>query len=289
MSPRVGVALGLTRQAPWAGLVLMAMVAAAVNYQSNASWLLVSLLGAALAVSALHARRVLGPVAAVVEAEPLACAGDAASLALRVVAGGCPGLRLRQAGAGGPRGGVAPAADGRCVLALAPRSRGLWPLPAISLETEWPLGVFVARRRQTLAGELVVHPRPAGAPLSAALARSAGPRPGTAGEGDDFQGLRPWQRDDSPRHIDWKAAERGAGLQVKVWRGEAPARLRLDWVQAAGGTEERLSQLALWIEEAERQGLAWSLHLPGVELPVGGGAIHRRAGLRALAAWGPRP
>ena len=45
----------------------------------------------------------------------------------------------------------------------------------------------------------------------------------------------------------------------------------------------RLSRLTAWVLEAEARGQRWSLRLPGLELPVDGGASHRDRCLEALA------
>ena len=50
-------------------------------------------------------------------------------------------------------------------------------------------------------------------------------------------------------------------------------------------TEQRLSRLAAWVLEADREGHAYRLALPGRELPAGRGESQRRAALEALALW----
>ena len=54
----------------------------------------------------------------------------------------------------------------------------------------------------------------------------------------------------------------------------------------AGGTEQRLSQLAKWIVEAEAQGLSYALRLPDAFFDFGHGREQREACLRALALFG---
>ena len=64
-----------------------------------------------------------------------------------------------------------------------------------------------------------------------------------------------------------------------LWSG------RLDWHALAGVDYElRVSRLARWIDEAERDGRRYRLLLPG-QPPLGPaqGAAHRHACLRALA------
>jgi hypothetical protein len=46
-----------------------------------------------------------------------------------------------------------------------------------------------------------------------------------------------------------------------------------------------LSILARWIVDADADGLAWGLRLPGTELPQTHGPAHRHACLQALALF----
>ena len=72
---------------------------------------------------------------------------------------------------------------------------------------------------------------------------------------------------------------------VKQFDGAARGELLLDWqlMPVSLDGESRLSRLTAWVIEAEARGLRWSLRLPGLELPVDGGASHRDRCLEALA------
>jgi uncharacterized protein (DUF58 family) len=92
--------------------------------------------------------------------------------------------------------------------------------------------------------------------------------------------------------IAWKAAARGAGWYTKEFEGTGGrATLEFDWSELPPtlGLEARLSRLTAWILAAEREGRAFALTLPGVELPAGLGAMHRRAALTALALFQIHP
>jgi uncharacterized protein (DUF58 family) len=134
----------------------------------------------------------------------------------------------------------------------------------------------------------LVYPRPDDGRLP--LPEPAGGRgeKRVAGGGsDDFAGLRAYQTGDSPRHIDWKAAARGQGLQTKVFSGRAAAELWLDWNQLPPGLdlESRLSRLTRWVLLADQDGLRYGLRLPGMELAPDTGEPHRLACLRELALY----
>jgi uncharacterized protein (DUF58 family) len=49
--------------------------------------------------------------------------------------------------------------------------------------------------------------------------------------------------------------------------------------------EERLSQLALWVIEAERAGHSYGLRLPGIAIPPALGQLHFHECLRALSLF----
>jgi uncharacterized protein (DUF58 family) len=89
---------------------------------------------------------------------------------------------------------------------------------------------------------------------------------------------------ESQRQIDWKAVARGQPLMTKQFTAEADDLLHLDYDQVRlADPEQRLSQLALWIVEAERARRRYSLHLPGTRIPSGSGEAHYHRCLRALA------
>ncbi len=105
---------------------------------------------------------------------------------------------------------------------------------------------------------------------------------------DDFAGLRPFARGDSPRHIAWKAAARDDELKVKEFHGEAARALWLNWDNLPPGLdgEARLSRLCAWVLQAYAAGFAFGLALPGHELPPAEGEAQRNACLTALALFG---
>src|ERR1019366_9034321 len=115
----------------------------------------------------------------------------------------------------------------------------------------------------------------------------AGEKRVAGGGSDDFAGLRPYHASDSPRHIHWKAAAKGRGLQTKVFSGRAAAELWLDWNQLPANLnpESKLSRLTRWVLSADQDGLRYGLRLPGLELAPDAGESHRLVCLRELALY----
>jgi uncharacterized protein (DUF58 family) len=93
-------------------------------------------------------------------------------------------------------------------------------------------------------------------------------------------------RGESQRHIDWKAVARGQALMTKQFTAESDGLLYLDFAAVRlDDLEARLSQLALWVIEAERARRPYGLRLPLVEIPPSLGEPHLHRCLRALALF----
>ncbi|GAA5442028.1 hypothetical protein Misp06_00189 [Microbulbifer sp. NBRC 101763] len=169
--------------------------------------------------------------------------------------------------------------------------RGRVQAPRLRIESRFPLGLFCCWSRIDLDVEFLVYPRPI----------SAGPLPfggvqteGDFGEvrhgGDDFSALKAYQPGDSLRHVAWKQYAAGRDLYSKDYECRTDVRLWLDWALLDGrDVETRLSNLCYWCLQAEKQGIAYGLRLPGVAIEPSLGPSHQREVLQALALfpkWG---
>jgi len=165
------------------------------------------------------------------------------------------------------------------VTLLAPR-RGRIDLGRVTLSTDFPLGLWRGWAYVHFPLTGIVYPAP----------EAPAPRLPPGLEGSDFRrsarasdaelaGLRDYHPGDPLNHIAWKAVARGAGWYTKQFEGTGGSgTLEFDWSELSGlGTEARLARLAAWVLAAEREARAFSLRLPGTELPAGSGAGHRRA------------
>lgn len=271
--------------------VLAGMWYAGSSQANAAAYLLGFVLTGMAAVSALHAwanvrgvRLAAGPIpSAFAEGEHLirvtasAPAGAERSGITVRGAGGGPVLQFAEVGA----------VAGPAELAVAAVRRGCHRGLRVRVASIFPLGFFTARQTVWLPGEHWIYPAPRGErPLPRTLAPTPEARAGQSAAGDDFGGLRAWELGESQRHIDWKAAARGQPLLVKQWTGQAQEVIALTWDALAPlGTEERLSQLARWVVQAENGDASYGLRLPGVVLAPSRGEAHYHACLRALAAF----
>jgi uncharacterized protein (DUF58 family) len=183
------------------------------------------------------------------------------------------------------------AAEATTVICLPmPARRRGWLRPGrVTLETRYPLCLVRAWSYVEPDMRCLVYPRPDPSapplPLSAS-SETGGARAGMGSE--DFSGLRTHQPADSPRHVAWKAVARGQPLLTKQFAGASAGQVWLDWNRLPPdlGVEARLARLARWLIDANTQGLAYGLRLPGREIPPGQGARQLQDCLEALALYG---
>ncbi len=166
--------------------------------------------------------------------------------------------------------------------------RGLYRFESLLVRTSYPFGLFWASVRVMVGAEYYVYPKPAGSETWPSLVQGgdAG-TPSSQQAGDDFAGVRAYMPGESLRHVDWKAFARGRPLSVKQFTGGGGHELWLDAAEMGRlPLETRLSQLALWIVNAEREELPYALKLGRTTLPLGLGPAQERRALEALAVAG---
>jgi uncharacterized protein (DUF58 family) len=197
-------------------------------------------------------------------------------------------LSLPDAGGDPQRIDAIPAGKSRRVtLRFSTPVRGEHEIGRLCLTSLYPLGFLRAWRRISAPQRYLVYPKPAGDPtLPMGSAGSPKNRPRSElGEGDDFAGVRAYVPGESQRHIDWKAVARGQALMTKQFTAETNGVLYFDFADVRKDREERLSQLALWVIEAERMRRPYGLRLPAAQIPPSIGGQHFHRCLRALALF----
>lgn len=265
-------------------VLLLVMLAGALNYSNNAALLLTCLLGAASAASMLVAFRNLDGLRLANIRAGHAVAGDPLTITLEF-----DSARLRQ-GIRVDLGDhtVAFALDGRASaatqLSVPTEMRGWQRLPRMRLWTSWPLGMFRAWSWLRPEQSALVWPR----------AEENGPAPRAPADdarhlqlhrGDDLAALRDYRVGDPRRHIAWKSSARHENLLVKQFeQPQSRAQWQLDWRQLGGmENEARIARLARWLDEADAQRCSYSLWLPGDEIPSSSGPLHYARCMDALA------
>lgn len=282
--------------AGFAGLlfVLGAMWYAASSQNNPAVYLLLFGLMAVFLVSIPHTLLNLADVTIAPESAKPVFAGEEVSLPVEIM--NCSrvtrrGIELVLPGSGGERKHVdyIPAGKAaRVTLRFPARQRGEHRIETFRLTSAYPLGFVRVLKKFTFSQTYLAYPNPSGDPrLPVRHARSPHDRLQIdLGEGDDFAGVRAYVPGESQRHIDWRAVARGQPLMTKQFAAESEGSVHLDFSAVRFlGIEEGLSQLALWVIEAECVRRPYSLRLPNADIPPAVGEAHFHRCLRALSLF----
>jgi uncharacterized protein (DUF58 family) len=287
------------------GPVLGCMWLAAVNYSNNLVYAILYLVGALSFVSIFHTWTNLASLRVEhIRVQP-AFAGEEVRLEIHLrnpakhtIYGLCfarlgdeAGLSrrpvpLRTPGGGGVR---IEAGDSCSAEAVFPAERrGMYRFESLLVKTSYPLGLFWASFRVPVNAVYYVYPQARGnADWPELHPGGEQGSPASLKPGDDFSGVRAYLPGESLRHVDWKAYARGRPLSVKQFTGGIGRELRLDAAEMSRlPLEARLSQLALWIVNAEKAEIPYALKLGRTTLPLGLGPAQSRRALEALAVAG---
>ena len=278
-----------TRFGLFYAVLLLAMLLGALNYNNNPALLLGLLLaGAGLASLVAAQLQLTGLAVVALDAEPVP-AGDELTVRLHAQADdrrrrrglavalesteGVPGLLNLEQG------------RGESHVALPTSERGWLDLPRLRVSTTRPLGLATAWAYVWPQAPALVYPRPE--PDGPPLPTGSGDRVHTRlhPSGEDVHHLRNYRRGDSRRAIAWKSSARRDSLLVREYEQPLGADIVLDWSTLGRMPQEaKVSRLARWVDEAERDGRRYRLMLPGQpSLGPDQGPAHRHACLRALA------
>jgi uncharacterized protein (DUF58 family) len=282
----------LPTRAGWLfGLMLVALLIGAVNYNNALAYLLTFLLASLAVVSLLHTQRNLLHLRITVAGSEPVFAGDIAQfrVCLQNTARARHAVRVRPAH-GQPLQLDVPARDTHCgELSVPTLTRGWLTCPALTLSTEYPLGITHAwTRKLTLAARVLVYPAPAPeALLLPQQARDDGSAHAVAAhDGDDFSGVRAYQTGDALSRLNWKTLAHGQGLTTKEFAILHGDECVIDWQDFAPlEVEPRLSAMSRALLDAERDGRLYGLALPGVHHASGRGREHLHHCLEALALY----
>ena len=285
-----------TRQGLTFSLALLVMLLGSINYNLSLGYLLTFLLTGVGIVSILHTFRNLAYLyISPGRAEPVFAGSDAhfqlhienRSRYERFT------IVLNRDGVVA-RCNIAARDTASVTLAIPADQRGLMALGRVTFDTRYPLGLLRAWSYVVPDLNCLVYPKPDASRLPPPQAQADSSDTDTVALGsgsDDFFGLRPYQKSDSPRHIAWKASMREGPLLTKQFSGRAAAQLWFDWKDlpyelGLVDPEVRLSRLTRWVLLANTRGIAFGLRLPGIEIPLGIGEAHCLACLRELALYG---
>jgi uncharacterized protein (DUF58 family) len=267
-------------------VMMVAILAGALNYNNNGA-LLFGLLAVSLgAVSMLQTFRNLDRLSLVqISADPVH-AGDPLHLNFHLR---CEDLRTRFAVTLHLDGEqrhveIAPGSINPVEFVLPSGVRGWYAPSPVRISTTWPFGLFYAWSYLHSDVQVLVYPRaetPAvPLPRMPDPGRISGADPGD----EDLRSLREYQPGDPTRLVAWKASARTGELLVRQLEAPQARETVFDLAGIVGlDLERRLSRLTRWVLEAERAGIRYRLKLPGLNLGPDLGPAHRLRALKALA------
>ena len=187
-----------------------------------------------------------------------------------------------------------PPARGTTTVAVPVRivRRGWQPMPRITLESTFPLGLWRtwAYWQPDLRVLAYPMPAPAGVPLPVTQTDgSEGAIHGGPGS-EDYAGIRSYAAGDPIRHLAWKAMARAPSgeLLTKLFDGGGKRELWLELssLPAHLDLEAALSRLARWVLECESDDIRYGLRMGAVRIEPDHGEAHRDRCLTALAVYG---
>src|SRR5882672_2893281 len=296
-----------TRAGALFGAAMLVLLIGSINYGLQLGFLLTFVVASMAAVGMYHTHRNLARITVRgASAEPV-FAGDVISFEL-ALANPTPETRYalnftfvlptrRRRGrlflrteppAPGPWADVAAKSGQSVRLPLPTRRRGRRASPRVRIRTVFPFGLWQAWAYVRPALEAIVYPKPEeDAPPLPMVLGSGETGLGIAASGEDFAGVRPYQRGDPQRMTAWKLAARSDDLSVKLFDAEAGGEMVLDYMSlpAALDVEMRLARLARWVLDAEAAHMQYGLRLPTESVPPGSGPEHRARCLTALALF----
>jgi uncharacterized protein (DUF58 family) len=172
-------------------------------------------------------------------------------------------------------------------VALPVPQRGVIRLAQFTLRTHHPFGWFHAWTYVQGSLTAYVAPSPQGTRTLPAVEGLGFASRSEARGDEDFAGLRTYEPGMPLKHMAWKVLARGGEAAVRSYSSLAAQPEWLEWSSLEGqDTETRLSQLCVWVLESEAAQRVYGLRIPGKEILPGRGAAHRFACLRALAVYG---
>ena len=269
--------------------ILAAMMIAGLNYNSNLALAFAFLMASMALVTMHHCNRNLLRLSVDVTPEVDAFAGREAVFEFALHNSSKVDRRdievrcLTAAGMGSVAAGESESIE--VVVPVA--QRGVTRVNQFELRTRYPFGWFYSWTY--IQGSITIYtaPSPAGnRTLPSAGSKGSGTHSETRGD-EDFSGLRAYEPGVPLKHMAWKVLARGGEAAVRSYSSLAAQPEWLEWSSLAGmDPETRLSQLCLWVLESDAAQRPYGLRIPGKEIAPSGGAAHRFACLRALAAFG---
>jgi uncharacterized protein (DUF58 family) len=270
--------------------LIIAMLIGALNYNSNLGLAFAFLMVGVALVAMHHCHRNL--LGLVIDADPEADGFEGAQTQLSFALYNPSALHrfdieIHCADLGSAVRSIPAGARAQVGVTLSAARRGIVRLSQFELRTRYPFGWFRAWTYVQAPLLAYIYPRPIGGHRLPASAVSHGTAASAEQRGEEeFAGLRPYAPGIPLKHMAWKVLARGGEAAVRHYTGDVVEPEWFDWHSLAGiAPEARLSQLCVWVVDADAARRRYGLRLPEFELRPARGTGHRQACLRALATF----
>ena len=176
---------------------------------------------------------------------------------------------------------ISPLSESLVEVQWQPIHRGWQRLPRFQVESTFPFDLLRTWRGFSSPEMFLVYPQRKGSPQF--------PKSGKSSSNLDQQGLfrdhRPFYSGDSVKRIDWRASAKHQEILLKVFESDDSHSFAFTWedTRHLPQFEDRISQLALWIDLCEKQKSTYSLDIGNISFPMNQGQNHYRNCMKFLA------
>ncbi len=172
-------------------------------------------------------------------------------------------------------------------LTWTPKKRGFVDWPSLLFQSRFPYKMLKAWKYFSKSGTVLIYPQRVGTTeLPQEIdGNSPDSEPENSEDHELFRDFRPFQQTDSPLRIDWKKSLKHQKHLVKNFESSQHKKIVIDWnsTEFLKTFEDRISQLALWIDICEEKNNLYSLRIKSFQTAFGRNTMHYRLCLEKLA------
>ncbi len=177
--------------------------------------------------------------------------------------------------------------DGIVSIKQNENTRGKYPLKRLKIESNYPFGLVKCWSYVLFTEHVYVYPNPV--PFSIHQISQENEDDGDENvstvdqRGQNLHTIRPYIAGDSLSRISWKHFAKNFTLHTKEFDSPVSQDIHFNINSVPGDFELKLNHLSYLINQAENDGLRYSLSLPNKRLPVNSGVKHYTLCMEALS------
>lgn len=168
-----------------------------------------------------------------------------------------------------------------------PSERGYVDSPRVMMQSRFPYKILRSWKYYIKSGNCLVYPERKGDSNIRTLIGHQSQRDEAAKLESEglFRDYREFQNSDSPNRIDWKRSVKHGKHLIKNYEQSGERKILIDWsmTDSLQGFEDRISQMALWVDLCHRQNENYSLRIENQQIDYGAGLMHYKTCLEKLA------